>query len=234
VEQVTKHPVLAADSLTLYSAILYTFCFCDETSVSGQQRVDWKSIKIAGQKIIGETVYDLGHLQDAKYAFTIEATQKYPEVSFEVLVQYSSHCVSWGPKHGQIIDFSIHGEDRRIIDDKGIHRCFCEDRYGFSHALPDIFCTLPERHCLFTGRENWLTVDIGDRFGYSQEYEVYFNITRQSGRLLRIYVESAYVRTEGIAIQKPLHLKRRDRVRGKVLLAKKVRGEPVRRPIRKR
>jgi hypothetical protein len=196
--------------------------------------MDWKSIKLSGQKVIGSAVYDLSHLQDVKYAFTIEAASKYPELSFETLVQYSSHCISWGPKHGQNIDFSIEGEDRRIIDDKGIHRCFCENRYALSHELPNIFSTLTDRHCLFTGRENWLTIDISDSFGNRQEYEIYFNITRQSGRLLRIYVESAYVRTADQVRQKPLHLKRRDRVRGKVLLAKKVRGEPIRQPFRGR
>lgn len=64
----------------------------------------------------------------------------------------------------------------------------------------------------------------------TEEYEVFFSITRQSSRMLRIYVESAYVREPEKVTNKPVHLKRRDKVRAKVLLAKKLRGEPIRRP----
>lgn len=192
--------------------------------------MDWNSIKTQGYKDVDGTRYNLSHLQDAKYHFVIEASGKYPELKCTLLVQYSSHCVSWGPKRGEDIDFSIHGEQRRIIDDKGVHRCFCDIRYALSSHLPGIFETFSDRHCLFTGHENWLTIEILDPAGERQEYEVFFSITRQSSGMLRIYVESAYVREPDNPGNRPVHLKRRDKVRAKVLLAKKLRGEPVRRP----
>lgn len=173
---------------------------------------------------------DLAHLTDAKYQFTIEASGKYPEVTFEVLFQYSSHCVSWGPKEDQAIDFSTHGHDRRILDDKEIARCFCEIRYTLSHNLPDIFKTITERKCLFTGRQNWLIIEILDASGERQEYEVYFSLSRQSSNMLRIYVESAYVRDADSIEKRPAHLKRRDKVRAKTLLMKKLRNEPIKKP----
>jgi hypothetical protein len=192
--------------------------------------MDWNKIKSDGYKEVAGTKHDLSHLKDAKHHFTIEASGRHPEISFSILVQYSSHCVSWGPKHGQEIDFTAFGEERCIIDDKGIHRCFCETRHELSFNLPSIFATLTERLCLFTGHENWLTIEILDPSGKRLEYEVFFSLTKQSSRMLRIYVESAYVRDPNDPGNRPVHLKRRDKVRAKVLLAKKLRGEPIRRP----
>ncbi|WP_369600456.1 hypothetical protein AAIA72_11460 [Hahella sp. SMD15-11] len=195
--------------------------------------MDWKTIKEQGYMEIDGTRYDLSHLQDAWYDFVIEASGRYAELKGTLLVQYSSHCVSWGPKRGERIDFNIQGEQRRIIDDKGVHRCFCNRRYQLSAHLPHIFETFADRWCLFTGYENWLTIEVLGPAGEPQEYEVYFRVTKQSRSLLRIYVESAYVRDKGYGDQK--HTKhRRDKVRAKVLLAKKLRGEPVRRPSRGR
>ncbi len=196
--------------------------------------MDWNKVKSDGYKEVDGTKYDLSHLKDAKYHFSIEASGKYPEISFSVLVQYSSHCITWGPKREQEIDFSVHGEDRRIIDDKGVHRCFCETRHELSSNLPGIFETLTERHCLFTGHENWLTIEMLDPSGQRLEYEVFFSLTKQSSRMLRIYVESAYVRDPDNPGNRPTHLKRRDKVRAKVLLAKKLRGESIRRPANRK
>ena len=192
--------------------------------------MDWGKIKADGYKEVGGINHDLSHLKDAKCHFTIEASGKYPEISFSVLVQYSSHCVSWGSRHGQEIDFKVHGEERRIIDEKGVFRCFCEARHSLSLNLPGIFETLTQRVCFFTGKSNWLVIEVLGCSGESLEYEVFFSLTRQSSRMLRVYVESAYVRDPDKPGNRPMHIKRRDKVRAKVLLAKKLRGEPIRRP----
>lgn len=192
--------------------------------------MDWKIIKTNGYKEIDGIRLDLSHLQDTIYRFSIEATAQFPKIDFNVLVQYSSHCISWGPKRNEVIDFDLIGADRLVVDDKGIRRCFCDSRYQLSSNLPGVFETLIDRQCLFTGRENWLTVEILNSNGETEEYEVFFSITRQTSRMLRIYVESAYVRDSENITNKQIHLKRRDKVRAKVLLAKKLRGEPIRRP----
>lgn len=201
-------------------------CSTDDDGVA----MDWKIIKTNGYKEIDGVRLDLSHLQDTTYRFSIEASAKFPQIDFNVLVQFSSHCISWGPKRDEIIDFDLHGHERRVIDDKGVHRCFCDARYELSSNLPGVFETLIDRQCLFTGHENWLTVEVLKSNGETEEYEVFFRITRQGSKMLRIYVESAYVREPEKAINKPVHLKRRDKVRAKVLLAKKLRGEPIRRP----
>jgi hypothetical protein len=192
--------------------------------------MDWKRIKNTGCIVVGGVSYDLSHLNDVKYSFTVPATGKHSEITFEILTQYSSHCMSWGPSRNQEIDFLEQGEDRRIIDDKGIHRCFCDNRYKLSKQLPSIFSTLIDKKCYFTGHDNWLIIEISDSSGYRQEYEIFFSVTKQSNKLLRIYVESAYVRGNEYPGNRPKKFKRRDKVTAKVLLTKKLRCEPIRQP----
>ena len=59
------------------------------------------------------------------------------------------------------------------------------------------------RMCYFTGHENWLSIEILDPQGVSQVYEVFFNLRRQGNKFLRVYVESAYVRTAENEIRQP-------------------------------
>lgn len=197
------------------------------------QAKDWKEIKRRGYLEVDGVRHPLDHLQDRRFRQVIEASGNAPRLEFTVLVQYSSHVVSIGPRHGLRLDFARLGRDREIIDDGGRSRCFCEDRYRFTDKLPAIIESLPERMCFFTGRENWLTVEITTTSGEREEYEVFFRVTRQSGKMLRIYVESAYVRDEFASDKRPMKRVKRDKVKGVTLLAKKLRGEPIRRPPRR-
>ena len=192
--------------------------------------MEWRFIKRAGKKTIDGDDYDLSHLQDSVYAFTIAATKGYPEINAEMLIQYSSHCVSIGPARGELFDFAALGQDRLILDDRGNERRFCTARYTWSKRLPDIIRSLSgNRICYFTGHQNWLSIEILDSQGMSQGYEVFFNLTRQSNKYLRVYVESAYVRTEN-NIRRPGSFRKEAKVRGRVLLAKKLRNQPISRP----
>ena len=187
--------------------------------------------KTSWQKNIDGDDYDLSHLQDSVYAFTIAATKGYLEINAEMLIQYSSHCVSTGPARGELFDFEALGYDRLILDDRGNERCFCKARYTWSKHLPDIIRSLPgDRKCYFTGHQNWLSIEILDSQGVSQVYEVFFNLTRQGNKHLRVYVESAYVRTAENNIRRPSSFRKEAKVRGKVLLAKKLRNQPISRP----
>jgi len=78
-----------------------------------------------------------------------------------------------------------------------------------------------------TGRGNFLTVETVDPAGERLEYEFFFRIHRRSGRLLRIYVESAYLRDAVRRDDSPAPLKHRRKMRGKVLLAKTLRRQPI-------
>jgi len=190
----------------------------------------WKNIKSNGFIEVDGNRYDLSHLQDATYNFTIEATEQYDELNFNVLVQYGSHCVSWGPDEGQLIDFSVHGQDKIIIDETGIHRCFSDDRHTLSLNLPDVFRTIINRRCYFTGRQNWLTIEVLGAGGTMKDYEIFFNLSRWSSGMLRLYVESAYVRTQRGLSNKPSHFRKNGKVYAKTLFSKKLRKKPLRQP----
>ena len=196
--------------------------------------MQWIAIKEAGQFSIDGRYHDLQHLQDSEFRFEIPATRGYPEINADMLVQYSSHCVSTGTRQGERFDFAELGQDRSIVDEKGNERCFSADRYEWSKNLPAIIESIPiGRPCFFTNRGNWLSIELLDSLGRQQVYEVYFNLTLPSRNFLRLYVESAYVKTGENRARRPGDVRRKDRIRGHVLLAKKLRGEPIRRPRRR-
>ena len=196
--------------------------------------MQWKAIREAGQITIDGRDHDLRHLRDSEFPFEIAATSRYPEINANMLVQYGSHCVSRGPGHAEQIDFADLGHDRLIVDENGNERCFSLDRYAWSMNLPGIIESLPSgRPCFFTNRGNWLSIEILDPLGRRQVYEVYFNLTWQSRSFLRLYVESAYVRTGENRVLGRGEFRRKDRIRGNVLLAKKLRREAIRRPGRR-
>lgn len=196
--------------------------------------MQWNAIKEAGQITIDGREHDLQHLQDSEFSFDIPAAGGFPEINGDMLVQYSSHCVSRGPRHGEQFEFAELGHDRLIVDENGNERCFSVDRYEWSMSLPAVMESLPsERLCFFTNRENWLSVEILDAEGRERVYEVYFRLTRESSKFLRLYVQSAFVRTAENQIRRPSDFKRFERVRGKVLFAKTLRGERVTRPRRR-
>ena len=196
--------------------------------------MDWRDIRQAGSKTVGGEDYDLTHLQDSVFSFSIAATKGCPEINADMLIQYSSHCVSIGPPHGERFDFAELGMDQLVVDERGNERCFCPERYEWSKNLPDIIRTLPsDRVCFFTGHENWLTFEILDPAGVRHTYEVFFNLRRQSSKFVRVYVESGYVRTADDEIRRPSDFRRQAKMRGKVLLAKKLRKQPILAPRRR-
>ena len=192
--------------------------------------MDWEEIKKLGSLSVNNQVFSLAHLQDRKYHFTIEASNNHPSCSFELLVQYSSHCISYGPKSGQANRFTPADIENAIVDHRGIPRCFCETRYRHSLRLMDVFSNFLDRHCYFTGHENWMTFDLFDEQGKRVEYEIYFRLYRESGRFLRLYVESAYVRQDSNLPQRLMNMGRRDKVKAKTLLSNKLKGKLLRRP----
>jgi len=91
-----------------------------------------------------------------------------------------------------------------------------------------------ERDCLFTGRGNWLMVEVLDPAGERREYEIFFRIFRQSNHALHIFVDSAYVRNPQRSRKRPRPVGRHGKVSAKILMAKTLRGEPVRQPAGRR
>jgi hypothetical protein len=173
--------------------------------------------------------YFIDHLQQETFVVVLPASAQNARIEATIRVEYTSHCVSYGPKAGAMIDFSVIGIERRLFDHRGVARAFCFDRHGWSLSLPMIVKTLAERKCYFTGRGNWFVVEDIDDYGATVEYEVFFFLRRDSGQNLRLVIESAYVRKAGSEAT-GAKKNRRGVVRFKVMVAKHLRGESVRNP----
>ena len=93
-------------------------------------------IEVAGDR------YDLTHMRGPTFELAIAATPRYPALMLRIEVEFTSHCVSFGPKDGEVLDFDALGQDRRILDHRDVPRAFCFDRYRWSLSLPDLVRTL--------------------------------------------------------------------------------------------
>jgi hypothetical protein len=86
------------------------------------------------------------------------------------------------------------------------------------------------KKCLFTGKHNWLIVEIESNNSSSVPFHIYFTI-RKNKRMengLFIFIESAYRKTKGGNI--PHRRGRMDRTAFAMLARKTLAGESVRRP----
>lgn len=179
------------------------------------------------------TRYDLTHMRGPVFELAIAATTRYLALTLRIEVEFTSHCVSFGPKPGETLDFDVLGHDRLILDHRAVARAFCFNRYRWSLSLPALVQTLNDHYCNFTGHGNWLVIRSIDDQGQAVDYEIYFRLRRHEGNTLRMVVESAYVRLAGTPGPGVPH-ERKGRVRFQVMAAKVFRGEPVRDPSRQR
>lgn len=102
-------------------------------------------------------------------------------------------------------------------------RAFCFDRYRWSLQLPGLVRTLGDHACSVTGQENWLVIRGMDDQGRPVEYEIYFRLRRRMPNVLRLVIESAYVRAPGRPAP-GLPNSRKGRIRFQVMAAKVFRG----------
>lgn len=160
----------------------------------------------------------------------VPATAAKPSVTLTLLVEFSSHCISRGPKKDCSIDFCELGIERLVIDHRQIRRAFHQERHALSFLLPDIVASLAERRCFFTGHENFLTLELGDLMpglGVDARYEIYFSVRKAEAKnTLKVFIESAYVRDEE-ADNQPVNFKKADKITGWKVFLNKARGSPV-------
>ncbi|MBT2767671.1 hypothetical protein J7J08_08465 [Stenotrophomonas sp. ISL-67] len=191
----------------------------------------WPDHLARGYIEIGGVRHSLVHLRPFAYVAQIEESSNVV-TAVQVSVEFSSHCISKGPRKGQHFDFSQIGHSFLVIDERRIWRKFLTVRHAASTVLPEIIRTLAERPCLFTSQTNFLTRELRELIpGYpaGTQYEVYFNVKRQGNLKVLVFVESAYVRDED-SDNDPYKFKKDDRIKGWRLLLNRGRGRPVRRP----
>lgn len=172
----------------------------------------------------------LDHLNDSEHTVVAPASPGNPAVTMTLRVQYSSHCISRGPKKGQTIDFAALGYDYLVIDHRQIRRAFHQDRHSLSFLLPSIIASFAERKCFLTGHENFLTFELGElipEVPSDAKYEIYFSVRQASEKnTLKVFIESAYVRDDD-ADNAPVNFKKVDKVTAWKLFLNKVRGKSI-------
>ena len=112
--------------------------------------------------------YDTNHLKKHVIEYIQLPLQDKPECRYSVEVSYSNHCFT---KAGNETD-----------------RIFDLERYEESKRLPQIMGELMSRECHHTGKNNFVTFDLGE----GKTYEIYFEVFKNEG--LKIRVQSAYIR----------------------------------------
>lgn len=142
---------------------------------------------------LGETTYDLSHLHDQALAFTQPAKGENPEVVYDVVVEFGLHCFTRGLESSETLDPKVSYCDSRECRHFDVHR------YELSKLLPGIVADLHRRRCFHSGKGNFFLVELVGPTGAVQQYEIYFTVSRAGGGqgALKLFVQSAYVRTRG-------------------------------------
>ena len=144
----------------------------------------WQPFTYQGQE------YDLSHVHPFDWEYTTPATDKRPERTYKLIVQFSLHTFTHGIELGEIIESAL------IYPNDKEQRAFDFLRYTLSNQLPGIIQGLGERACYHTHHGTFFTIEAVTPDGVASEYEVYFKLSRaeRKGGWLNLYVQSAYVR----------------------------------------
>lgn len=129
------------------------------------------------------------HLHPIMVDYEQPAKDGKPSKSYQVEVQFSSHCFTRGQKVGEITSPDV------CYREEGETRIFDTARYELSFGLPGIIRGLILKKCYHTGRSNFVTVEMLDRNGALVVYEVFFALY-SLGKALKLKVQSAYVRDQ--------------------------------------
>ena len=150
---------------------------------------------------LGDT-YPLDHLTAFRWDFVQQATGKKPERCYRFLIEFGLHCFTRGlNKHRSEVASDI--EPGLFYYDSREKRIFSFERYELSKKLPDIAKSISERPCFHTGKGNFFIIELVDDEGQVQNYEVYFNVARERKGLMRLFIESAYIRDQEHGTSQP-------------------------------
>ena len=162
--------------------------------------------------ILDDKKYSLIHLSPFSFQVDLEKEKSSHAISFNLIIKFSSHCVSEEiVKHDSVL----------FPDEGGKNRYFSIERYQLSLSLPEILKNISERQCYCATRRNYLTVEILDANNNQKRYHIYFSVKKTSGGV-ELLVESAYI---------PNNPERQTKkIKGKVILANIHRGKKIAHP----
>lgn len=133
---------------------------------------------------------DLTHLHE--FSFTFDTGKRQGVMCF---VTFSTHCFS------DKYDPDRHPAKVTVFDDRGVERCFDQERYDLSKGLRALLAGLPGTKVYQTPEANFAIITT--RSG--REYRVFFNVRKmEQKKRLRLYVESAYSPDSERAIPAPV------------------------------
>ena len=145
----------------------------------------------------GEDKYSLSHVHPFEWEFTALAAAKRPERTYRLQITFSMHTFTRGLKKDENVPDLLYRDSREV-------RAFDFVRYELSKKLPDIVRELGDRRCYHTHHRNFFTIELVDESGRSNEYEVYFKVSKASRKgWLNLYVESAYIRNPDYRTSQP-------------------------------
>ena len=173
---------------------------------------------------IDDKVINLGHLNPLDIQVKIEAYNNHPPMNITLTFFFTNHCYTEGVKDNENVPPHMLLEDHN-----GNPRKFCYDRYHMSLRLPDMLRQIHDKKCMFTGKQNWLVIQIEDSGGKPQEYHIYFNLKkhRRNKNGLFITIQSAYFKTKGNNTPKR---KRHDRINFAMLARRTLADKSIIRP----
>lgn len=198
----------------------------EDTSLSCAQTMTGKTMIHPPFYEHGGNRYDLSHLQPTQVNVTIQAHKTNPELELLLDVRFTNHCFSEGePKTA--------GLPHDFVDHNCKPRWFCPDRHSDSLLLPELINQLPTKQCLFTGKHNWLVIEMKGSNGVFVPYHVYFTLKNNQDidNGLKLFIESAYKKTKGD--NSPKRRGSMDRTAFAMLARKTLAGEKVKRPRRR-
>ncbi|WP_019498688.1 hypothetical protein [Pseudanabaena sp. PCC 6802] len=140
-----------------------------------------------------EVIYDLSHL-NAHWAEYLDDRDEKNPITYKFIVTYSLHCFTkesseLTEEELQLLTYSSPRETRP----------FNFERYHLSKQLPNIIKALGESTTLVchAGYGKFATTKVVDSKGIEVDYFVVFSVFKESKKL-RLHVQSAYPRYEGI------------------------------------
>lgn len=157
--------------------------------VKGDFFIKWDDFNFRG------TNHSLLHLDSFIHIFEQEAKGDKLSKRYSFIIEFGLHCFTKGPsKHkGKVL--SDYPEELYYKDSRET-RIFCFRRHLLSSRLPGIAKNISQTPCYHTGKGNFFVIDIENDNGDSDEFEVYFRVSRSGGGRLRLFIESAYVRDD--------------------------------------
>lgn len=160
----------------------------------------------------------MSHLWNKTCHYEQPATSTETARCYTVEIEFGLHTFTRARKTGESPVADLLYSDARET------RVFDFERYELSKLLPCLVEELPRRKCYHTGKGNFFTVEVITREHQAEEYFVFFESSRTKRKsILRLFVQSAYVRSAGRLKRKPIGFY--------VVLFNTLHNKPIRVPI---